>query len=271
MYKSVETVEHTIEALCSNNLFSLTFERMQKIVSNKDFGAENLSESERNEIIKGIIENVSFEEIYEWILGADYLDESFLGGDIVQCMFPQYNKKTEDLAKIYNVVNFQPHENEKPVFFVDTSLTSSRTNGLLVTTKGLYRKGKGMISLTAKMPVEIDEFMKEIKVKHTCVLSFNGPRGEFDDIVELFQIVYIFNTMRYKSGEAVDEYIDPYSVDGNGNLNYNAEIAQDQNKKRKASDQLNDSGLGQSSKPSTFIGIIIWIIIIILIFKGCSS
>lgn len=95
----------------------------------------------------------------------------------MQCMFPQYNKKTEDLAKIYNVVNFQPHENEKPVFFVDTSLTSSRTNGLLVTTKGLYRKGKGMISLTAKMPVEIDEFMKEIKVKHTCVLSFNGPRG----------------------------------------------------------------------------------------------
>ena len=175
------------------------------------------------------------------------------------------------MAKIYNVVNFQPHENEKPVFFVDTSLTSSRTNGLLVTTKGLYRKGKGMISLTAKMPVEIDEFMKEIKVKHTCVLSFNGPRGEFDDIVELFQIVYIFNTMRYKSGEAVDEYINPYSVDGNGNLNYNAEIAQDQNKKRKASDQLNDSGLGQSSKPSTFIGIIIWIIIIILIFKGCSS
>ena len=95
MYKSVETVEHTIEALCSNNLFSLTFERMQKIVSNKDFGAENLSESERNEIIKGIIENVSFEEIYEWILEADYLDESFLGGDIVQCMFPQYNKKPE--------------------------------------------------------------------------------------------------------------------------------------------------------------------------------
>lgn len=90
-----------------------------------------------------------------------------------------------------------------------------------------------MISLTAKMPVEIDEFMKEIKVKHTCVLSFNGPRGEFDDIVELFQIVYIFNTMRYKSGEAVDEYINPYSVDGNGNLNYNAEIAQDQKKKEK--------------------------------------
>lgn len=271
MYKSVETMEHTVEALCNNNLFSLTFERMQKIVSNKNLDVENLSESGRNEIIKEIIENVSFEEIYEWILEADYLDDSFLGGDIVQCMFPQYNKKTEDMAKIYNAVNFQPHGNEKPVFFVDTSLTSSRTKGLLVTTKGLYRNGKGMVSLTAKMPVEIDEFMKEIKVKHTCVLSFNGPRGEFDDIVELFQIVYIFNTMRYKEGETVEEYKNPYSVDENGNLNYSAEIAQEQNKKRKASDQLNDSGLGQSSKPSTFIGVIIWIIIIVVIFKGCST
>lgn len=263
-------MEYTIEALCNNSLFSLTFERMQRIVSDEDFDAVNLSESERNEIIKGIIQNVSFEEIYEWILEADYLDDSFLGGCIVQCMFPQYNKKEENLTKIYEVVNYQPHGDEKAVFFVDTSLTGLRTNGLLVTTKGLYRKGKGMISLTAKMPVEVDDFMKEIKVKYTCILSFSGPRDEFDDIVDLFQIVYIFNTMRYKEGENVDEYRNPYSVDKNGKMNYNSEIAKEQSEKRKPSDGLNDSGLGDSSKPSVLIGIIIWIIIIFLIFKGCS-
>lgn len=271
MYKTVETMEHTIEALGNNKLFSLTFERMLEIESDKNSDLKNLSKDECNEIMKGIIEDVPFEEVYERILEVDYLDEPFFGGDIVQCMFPQYNKKAEELDKIYNVVNFKPHENEAPVFFVDTSITGSRTNGLLVTTKGLYRKGKGMISLSANMPIEIDKLMKEIKVKHTCVLSFNGPKNEFYDIVELFQIVYIFNAMRYKQGEAVDEYVNPFSVDENGNLNYNAAIAQEQNRKRKESDQLNDSGVRQSSKPSSFIGIIIWIIIIFLIFKGCSS
>jgi hypothetical protein len=271
MYRTVETMEHTIEALCNNNLFSLTFERMQRIVSDKISDVKELSDGERDRIIRGIIENVPFEEVYEWILEADYLDDSFLGGDIVQCMFPKYNKKPEDLTKIYSVVNFQAHGDEKPVFFVDTSLTSSRTNGLLVTTKGLYRKSKGMISLTAKMPVEVDQTMKEINVKNTCILSFNGPRAEFEDIVELFQVVYIFNTMRYKDGEEIDVYVNPFSVDEHGNLKYNEEIGREQRKKRESSDELNDSGLGQSSKPSTVIGVIIWIIIIVIILKRCGA
>lgn len=271
MYKSVEKMEYMKETLWKNKLFSLTFERMQRILSDDEFDMMNLSEDECKELVGELIENIPFEEIYEWILEADYLDDSFFGGNIVQCMFPKYNKKTENLAQIYNIVNFQPHGDEKPVFFVDTSLISSRTNGLLVTTKGLYRKGKGMVSLTAKMPIEVDQLMQEISVKGTCILSFNGPRGEFDDIVELFQIVYIFNTMRYKEGETVEEYVNPCSIDENGNLNYNNEIAKKQSEKRKPSNELNDSGLGESSRPSTLIGIVIWIIIIVLVFRGCSS
>lgn len=117
MYKTVETMEHTIEALGNNKLFSLTFERMLEIESDKNSDLKNLSKDECNEIMKGIIEDVPFEEVYERILEVDYLDEPFFGGDIVQCMFPQYNKKAEELDKIYNVVNFKPHENEAPVFF----------------------------------------------------------------------------------------------------------------------------------------------------------
>lgn len=270
MYKNIGNINDIVQILLDNNLFSLTFERMGRIIFDNNFDKENISEINKIDIIKEIIQNVSFEEIYEWILEADYLEHPFLGEDIVQCMFPKYNKEDENLDKIYDCVSYKEHENEKPVFFVDTSLTGSRTKGLLVTTKGLYRNGKGMISLTAEMPVKINDTMKELNVKHTCVLSFNGSHSVFRDIVELFQVVYIFNTLRFKEGETVEKYENMFTVDENGDLQYNPEAARNQAEKKRPSEQLNDSGVGNGSNPSVLWGIIIWIIIILLVLKGCA-
>ena len=68
MYKNIGNINDIIQMLLDNNLFSLTFERMGRIIFDNNFDKENISEINKIDIIKEIIQNVSFEEIYEWIL-----------------------------------------------------------------------------------------------------------------------------------------------------------------------------------------------------------
>lgn len=222
-----------------------------------------------------IIDNVPFEEIYFTILDKDYFNRSYTATDIVFCMHPEKNKSDENLHKIYDLVGYSAHGNEQPVFFVDNSFTSTRTNGTLFTTKGIYRKNKGMIAYSPGMPVKVEEATKELYIKNTRVLSYNGTKKVFDDIVDLANIIYIFNCIRHEKGESVynkNIYEGVWKKDSDGNMVFDSEKFGQAMKEKKAPDtgDISDKGVGDNSSQGGCLGFLILVIIIIWAFKSCS-
>lgn len=255
-----------LDALDDNYLFSGTFNFRDC------FGTPTANKQEE---WRRIIAEVPFEKIFFTILDKDYFNCSFTADDIVFCMHPEMNKSNENLHKIYDLVRYQAHGNEQPVFFVDNSFTSTRTNGTLFTTKGIYRKNKGMIAYSPGMPVKVEESVKELYIKNTRVLSYNGSKKVFEDIVDLANIVYIFNCIRHEKGEKVYDkniYEGVWKKDSDNNMVFDSEKFAQAMKEKRAPDNgdLNDKGLGDNSSQGGCLGFVILVIIIIWAFKSCS-
>lgn len=259
-------IDEILDALDDNILFSATF-------SGKDvFG--NLVRDPRKEW-KTILENEDFIDVWREVIDGGCLERSFTATDIVFCMCPEINKSKEDLQKIYDMVGYRSHGNEQPVFFVDNTMTSSRKDGTLFTTKGIYRKNKGMIALSPHMAVKVDFSVKELYIKNTRVLSYTGTKKVFEDIVDLANIVYIFNCVRHEEGEEVynkNIYEGVWKRDAEGNMSLDTEKLNEAIKARQAKDNqaVNDSGTGDNSKQAGCLSTVILVIIIIFIVRGCS-
>ena len=191
-------------------------------------------------------------------------------------MFPQYNKSNENLAAIYNVVEYIPHGDERPVFFVDTTFGRNRKDGVLFTTKGIYRKNKGMISYSPNMQVEVDRsYRKEISVKNTRIISYNGGGKVFDNIADLFQITYIFNNIRHKAGTETSEkdlYEGVWTTGEDGKMHLDGDrLSEVVKERRKSGNGLNDSGVGKNTSDGSVWGVIFWIVILIYVFNSCGA
>lgn len=133
-----------------------------------------------------------------------------------------------------------------------------------------------MITYSPDMKVEIDSsYRKEISVKNTRIISYNGNASVFDNIVDLFQITYIFNNIRHEIGtEAVgkDWYDGVWMTDINGGMHLDGKILNEVvNEHKRSSGKLNDSGVGKNTSNGTVWGIIIWIVILIVVFKSCGA
>lgn len=259
-------INDILNALEDNYLFYGTF--------NYRDGFGNPTANKREEWHR-IITEVPFEEIYFTILDKDCFNSSLTAADIVFCMYPEMNKSNENLQKIYDLVGYQAHGNEQPVFFVDNSYTSTRTNGTLFTTKGIYRKNKGMIAYSPGMPVKVEKSVKELYIKNTRVLSYNGTKKVFEDIVDLANIVYIFNCIRHETGENIynkDIFEGVWKKDSDGKMTFDSEKFSEAMKEKRKPDngKVNDKGLGDNSSQSGCLGFVILVIIIIGAFKSCS-
>lgn len=259
-------IDEILDALDDNILFSVTF-------NCKDiFG--NLIRNPRKEW-RTILENMDFIDVWREVIDNGCLASSFTASDIVFCMCPEINKSREDLQKIYDMVGYRAHGNEQPVFFVDNTITSSRKDGTLFTTKGIYRKNKGMIALSPNMAVKVDLSVKELYIKNTRVLSYAGTKKVFEDIVYLANIVYIFNCVRHEKGEEVynkNIYEGVWKRDAEGNMSLDTEKLNEAIKARQAKDnqEVNDSGTGDNSKQAGCLSFVILVIVIIFIVRGCS-
>lgn len=258
--------EKILDALDDNIIFSSVF-------NCKDF-LGNIVKDPRTEW-KNILENYDFIDIWREIIDRGNIDTSITATDIVFCMCPEKNKSNEDLHKIYDLVGYQAHGNEQPVFFVDNTFSSTRNDGTLFTTKGIYRKNKGMIAYSPNMSVEVNTPVKELYIKNTRVLAFKGTKNVFEDIVDLANIVYLFNCIRHDESEEVynrNIYEGVWKKDADGNMHLDKEKLNQAIKEKNAPDngELNDKGIGENSSQSGCVGLIILIVIIILVFKSCS-
>lgn len=150
--------------------------------------------------ISDVFFNWSFEEIWEKIVKDDNLERGLLRihQDIIYCMNSEYNDNQEDVKQIYQNLNFVPSSGEKPVFFVDSTIFQNRKKGTLFTTKGVYVSKKAPIYYTDKMRINIKESMKELYLNGKKVLSVSSPRRVFEDAIDLFNIVFLFNCIRKK-------------------------------------------------------------------------
>ena len=256
-----------IDVLDDNDLFRLAF-RYRNLKGEIMFDRDT-------EWMK-VLNSWSFEEIFTKILENGGRENGFFSSsdDIVYCLFPKYNKNKENLEAIYKIVDYNAHGDEQPVFFVDTTFSSSRKDGVLFTTKAIYRKSKGMITYSPDMEVKIDSSInKEIFVKDTRIISYNGSKRVFEDIRDLFQIVYIFNNIRHEIGTETygkDMYNGVWFKDENGNMRLDGKRLNEVVKDRKNNNKLNDSGVGKNTRNGTLLGVIVWIVIFIFIFKGCG-
>ena len=214
---------------------------------------------------KEIVEEWDFEKIWNALLDNTFLQKGLLystENEVVFFLGSQANPKKEQRETICDRMGFSPHGNEIPVFFVDTSISKNRSDGTLFTTKGIYRKHKGSIMYSVDMPVRIEDNMlcHELYVKHTKVLDYNGSGGVFQDVIELFEILFIFCCVRHEVTEEI------YRKDESDKSQKYSESAQNNN----VTMQPDDSGVGNNSGVSSLAGIIFWIIVIIFIFRGCS-
>lgn len=233
--------EDIFMALRDNDIFSLTYQY------DGSYGSQDMREKWTR-----ILEEKSFEEIWNGILYSDYLHKGLSSDDIVFCMCPEKNRKSENLSQIYATVGYQSHGKEQPVFFVDTTFTTSRKDGVLFTTKGIYRKNRGMMPYSPYMPVDINERAKQIYIKDTLVLDYNGTKDVFMDIACLAHIVYIFNCIRHELG----------------NSTYIAETKESTSSDSGATVKSAETdSISSGTKFSTFI----WIVIIFFIIKACAG
>lgn len=205
LYKTIKSMECTIDRLFDNTLFWVMIDRIQKeMVIERNDGDNKTVKSSFEDVIlkrsltKKILEDSEFEDIYRKILEGDVLKKTIMEGNIVQCLFPEFNEKNENLFKIYNKVGFDSTSGEIPVFFADNSILNNRNSGLLVTNQGLYQNKKNMIPLKSNMQMEIDYSEREIYVRGNCVFTFSGSKKDFYKMINLLDIVYIFNVMRCK-------------------------------------------------------------------------
>ncbi len=232
-------VEDIFDALKDNALFELTYQY------DGSYGSSDMREKWTR-----ILMQKSFPEIWKDILYSGYLEEGLNADDIVFCMCPEKNRKNENLNRIYETVGYRAHGNEQPVFFIDSTLLSSRKEGALFTTKGVYRNDKGMIAYSPYMPVDIKENTKQIYIKDTLVFDYNGSKKVFMDMACLAHIVYIFTCIRHEPGSVSN--IDGSSV--------------------KTADKVTDKGVGDDSfSAGTKIGCVVWAVIIFLIIKACAG
>ena len=198
-----------------------------------------------------ILEDKTFTEIWTGIIYSDYLTKGLSSEDIVFCMCSEKNRKNEKLSQIYETVGYRARGNEQPVFFVDTTLTSSRKDGVLFTTKGIYRKNRGVMLYAPYMPFDVNVRAKQIYVKNTLILDFNGSKDVFLDIANLAHIVYMFNCIRHELGEST--YI----------TNTKEETTSDGGTVKSAEED--------SISGTTKLSALIWIVIIFFIIKACAG
>lgn len=256
MYQFEADIKDVTKALNDNILFSMVYDYKSGIYA---------------------LYNSSFSDIWKEIISSGYLEKGTFttSEDIVFCMFPEVNEKKENLEKIYNMVGYKAHGNEQPVFFVDVTITSSRNDGVLFTTKGIYRKNKGMIAYSPNMPVKIDTFYEEIFIKNTRILSYKGSREVFEDIVNLANIVYLLNCIRHDFEEEIyrdNPYKDVWKKDEQGNMSLDSKgfkRAIEEKRKISTDDNVNDAGVGSNTSSGMISGIAI-LILIIFLFKGCA-
>lgn len=256
-----EDIDKILDALDKNILFSAVFDY-----------EENSREKWRE-----ILYNEPFINIWEEILNSGCMESGLFStnDDIVFCMCPEVNKSKINLNEIYNTVNYKQHGNEQPVFFVDNTIFTTRNNGVLFTTKGVYRKNKEMIAFSPFMHMKADMQLKEIYIKQTRILSYNGTRDIFEDIIYLSELVYFFNCIRHEEDEK--PFIGRttkgiWQKDENGNMDFNSQKFREYLNKRdyEDSDGLNEKGTGDNTSSNGCLGTIILIIIVAFLFKSCA-
>ncbi|MDD6571724.1 MAG: hypothetical protein PUF12_04945 [Thermoflexaceae bacterium] len=245
MYQFVIPFDEIMEMLNENILFCSSITLPRKL--NEPLRPDR-------DMWKFMLEELTFGDVLYMLLEEDMFHEPLGFFPIVFCMHEEYNKEKYNLEKIYNLVDYKPHGNEQAVFFVDTSVMCNRTDGILFTTKAIYRKSKGVIKYEAMMPVRVTD--DELYVKNTIVLSKVFVNSScYEDICDLFQIVYIFNCLRYPTGSQPQIYNKKTAIDDAGN----------------PQDQIKETGVGMHSSTGMLGGILIWVVIIILIVRGCGA